>query len=215
MLELAYWIGPTPGVTESNPTYNIYRDGNQLHDRYVMMHLHVIEASEMLRNIAGRTYLGVAQHQVYHASDIRWQVGGGWRVEGRDFGGFNSRDGWECPGTPGESLWYIGSPRDLTGLDQDNTIFWTSLQRWAEDLFRAGYVGGPAQTLLFRGSATLVNGDINPANPGQLVRAGDREGSSQLGGQDPYRISFTVPNHRQQNGMWTWEYNLAPRAPPP
>jgi chitinase len=63
-LELAYWIGPTPGVADPNPALNAYRDRSYrgrgaVDDRFVVMHLHIDRHNEagMLRNIGGRTYL--------------------------------------------------------------------------------------------------------------------------------------------------------------
>jgi chitinase len=212
-LELAYWIGQTPGQTDSNVALNRYRDGQQPGDRFAVLHLHTLPRSELLRNEGGRTYIGINRIQVYHAEHTRLVFGGGWRVDGRDRGGVNSRDGWECPGTAEESLWYIGSPRDLTDLTGADVQFWAALQTWAQNLFATGYVGAPAQTLITRGSAFLANGDIDPRNIGQIIGQNDVQGSSQLGGQDPYSTSFTIHNYRQPKGVWRWEYNLAPRRP--
>lgn len=69
-LELAYWIGPTPGVdTANDATLGVYRDevnrgNNPDHDRFVVMHLHMEDNRDMLRTIGER----VARVQYEHAN---------------------------------------------------------------------------------------------------------------------------------------------------
>ncbi|KAF4511971.1 hypothetical protein G6O67_001165 [Ophiocordyceps sinensis] len=60
LLELAYWIGPEPGVETHDAAFDIYRDmrANRGWDRWVVFHLHVNAERPWLRSIEGRTYMG-------------------------------------------------------------------------------------------------------------------------------------------------------------
>jgi chitinase len=212
MLELAYWIGPTPGVESNDVRLDRYRDATPrggVRDTYVVFHLHLEEGTEMLRNVQGRTYMGIPRLSFFHGQDITVDSNGGWRVDNEDPAGFNSRAGFNCPEDGiGQALWYIGTPLDLHGLSDGELRFWNRLDTWARNLFNAGYTGTAGQGLIFQSGAMLPNGDIDPGNPGILLRPGGA--SSQAGGQDPYRLSFTTQNMGQNH----WSYSFAPRRPP-
>jgi chitinase len=210
MLELAYWIGPRPGVENGNAALDHYRERTQgaSRDRFVVMHLHMNENLRMLRTINGHTYMGVQRITVFHGQNPRFQ-NGAWRVENGDFGGLNSRDGWDCPESDsGGQEWYIGSPRDNSGLSGPDQEFFTTLQTWAQNLYTAGYTGTAGQQLIFQGTASLPNGDIDPAVPPFLVHRGGR--SDVAGGQDPYLLSWTVSDHGPGQRL----YDFAPQPPP-
>lgn len=211
MLELAYWIGRTPGSADNDPALNRYRDLSRSQtanptDRWVVFHLHMLEDSEMLRSIQGRTYMGVNRITMFHGQNVRWQ-GGAWRVDNRDFGGLNARDGFDC--AEEEELWYVGSPRSNSALQGNELRFFNTLQTWAVNLYNNGYVGDAALSLIFQTPALLPNGHIDPSNPGMLQHPGGS--SATLGGGDPYSVSWTV---EPSQGQALHSYNFAPRAPP-
>jgi hypothetical protein len=69
MLELAYWIGPTPGVWDQNidRQFNLgqYRDRRawgrtrpNMRDRWVVLHFHFDERRQVFFEMGGRTYAG-------------------------------------------------------------------------------------------------------------------------------------------------------------
>jgi hypothetical protein len=219
MLELAYWIGPTPGVDSNDPLLNRYRDMTPhrggVTDRYVFFHLHMNRESEMLRTIAGRTYMGIAHITLFHGQESEEERDGSWRVANREAYGVNGRTGLDCPELGGgiESLWYIGSPQNLQGLSASEQRFWNHLNAWAVDLFNTGYTGNAGQSLIFEGGPLLPSGDIDASNIGREVRW-NGQGSTMAGGRNPYRLSWTahpvgpaVDNH--------WAFNFAPTPPPP
>ncbi|KAK2035450.1 hypothetical protein LX32DRAFT_647515 [Colletotrichum zoysiae] len=189
MLELAYWIGRTPGVAGGN---DVYRDPYMANggppDRWVVFHMHIDEATQWLRTINGRTHVGVRSVQVFHGYESNTRGAEAWRVENTD-GDRNSRDGFTCE--EDDAVWYPGAAVELptgTGTESDN-VFFDRFQRWGERLFNDGYLGSRALELLMNGYATLPNGDIDPAIPGRV----QWRGTTHPGwGQDMYTVNFLI-----------------------
>ncbi|EYB29737.1 hypothetical protein FG05_30215 [Fusarium graminearum] len=89
MLELAYWIGREPGVEDSNPDLDDYRDtrdGNRDPDRWVgkfynpntasiitnstqSFTFDITPSTDWLQRINGRTYMGVTGMTVFHGQE--------------------------------------------------------------------------------------------------------------------------------------------------
>jgi hypothetical protein len=227
MLELAYWIGPTPGVENHDAQLDRYRDATQppdrapVRDRYVIFHLHLDRASEMLRTIGGRTYMGIPHITLFHGQETELEPDGGWRVDNRDAAGVNARAGFDCPyhGDGTGTIWYIGSPQNLEnqGFSESDLRFWRQLDLWATNLFSGGYTGVAGQSLIFQGGVRLPNGDIDARNPGTEIRQYGR--SFVAGNRDPHSLSWTLhragpPNDNRWNHD-SWDYDFAPQRPPP
>ncbi|KNG80015.1 hypothetical protein ANOM_011812 [Aspergillus nomiae NRRL 13137] len=64
VLEIAFWIGSTPGVTPTDEIRNRYRDRSHTHrtDRWIVFHLHI--------QLIERTFPGVTILDVYHSQTI-------------------------------------------------------------------------------------------------------------------------------------------------
>lgn len=65
MLELAFWIGPQPGVDSTDPYLERFRDRRlpgrtnpRYHDRWVVFHVHFTHESQILFDVHGNTYAG-------------------------------------------------------------------------------------------------------------------------------------------------------------
>ncbi|KAI5455806.1 chitinase [Mariannaea sp. PMI_226] len=207
MLELAYWIGPEPGIIDPDEDLNDYRDNSWPRsvaepDRWVVFHLHMDPETEWLREIQGRTYVGITSVQFFHSQWVNQRGSTVWRAQGA--GQRATRDGIDCP-VDLRSVWYIGSPRDFPtdGVSAEDLRVMEALQSWGEVLFNQGYVGFPAMSLIlnqFDNTAT----EIDPHNPGELVYRGGS--SDRANGGDPYGI----------NWLWTGHgYNFHPPPPPP
>ncbi|KAL5349117.1 hypothetical protein ACLOAV_005405 [Pseudogymnoascus australis] len=193
-LELAYWIGPNPGVVETANSYNAYRDmtyrtsqqgaqDQELLTRPTVFHLHVDPNSAYLNEVGGHTYLGVPGFRIYHGQEVRPEDGyGQWRVENRDTGGLNARHGWTCPDA--------GAVR---------------LQTWAEGLWAEGYVSTYGLRLIIEPPTGDLGGEINPENPGYLVRPPNGY-TTAAGNRNPYMLNFLL-----ENGY----YNFFTQPPPP
>ncbi|KAF3491741.1 chitinase [Arthroderma uncinatum] len=190
-LELAYWIGRTPGVPDPNTELNIYRDTEAaVGDRWVVFHLHIDPVSEVLRNVGGRTYIGTPHITVFHAQHYRGN-GPGWRVDGRRMGYENTRDGFNCPQEGVDSaVWYIGVTHDTTGLTGADEDFYRELYIWGIGLFYDGYAGSLGVSAIMQGGNTLANGDIDPDNYGSIIPEDGR--SAVFDNHNPYDINFLI-----------------------
>ncbi|UZP46437.1 hypothetical protein NXS19_014249 [Fusarium pseudograminearum] len=77
ILEVAYWIGPSPGVEDPANSYRIrYRDQTHVNavDRWVVFHLHIpLNANTFWteRNGVNNYYLGVSSFGMYHSQGVR------------------------------------------------------------------------------------------------------------------------------------------------
>ncbi|KAM5437742.1 putative chitinase [Microsporum ferrugineum] len=191
-LELAYWIGRTPGVQDSNSELNRYRDLERaLGDDWVIFHLHMDPESEILRNVGGRTYIGITYITVFHSQDYRGHERG-WRVQVTQTGYENERDGFDCPQDEYSSAWYIGTVHDASQLSPEDQAFYMELDTWGRRLFNDGYTGRLGTSAIIQGGGTLANGDIDPNNYGYIVR---RNGmSAVLNNRDPYGVNFLLRN---------------------
>ncbi|KAK1532412.1 glycosylhydrolase family 18-9 [Colletotrichum costaricense] len=169
MLELAYWIGDTPGVPTGSEL-NRFRDNSEGNEeRFVVFHFHVNERTNWIAHVDGRTRVGIQSVQVFHGYDTDAQPGQAWRVENTA----STRDGFGCPD---EELWYVGAETDLPSdqLPADQTFF-ERFQRWSRMLFDDGYLATRGLNLILTGGATVNNGgnqDLDPNNAGMLLRGG-------------------------------------------
>lgn len=129
----------------------------------------------------------------------------GWRVDGRDSGGANAREGFDCPvgDRTNVQTWYMGSTRPIGEVSEEDREFFTILDRWAHDLYNRGYVGQQGQRLIFDGT-THRNGDLNPG-AGDIRRLTPNDRNRITGDPDPYRINFIIENGQPV---------LGPPAPP-
>ncbi|KAK8135001.1 hypothetical protein PG984_007013 [Apiospora sp. TS-2023a] len=157
-LELAYWIGPVPGVAGGDDRYrDLHRqaDGGG-RDRWVVFHLHIdVDNTEWLRRINDRTYVGVASIQVMHAQ--AWtdnsQEEGDWRVNVRlrrgGTQGRTARDGFDCQGT---HVWYVGSAPSESlppqADDPNDARYVRLLREWGRTLFEDEFVSSAAVELI-------------------------------------------------------------------
>ncbi|KAL0940480.1 glycosylhydrolase family 18-9 [Colletotrichum truncatum] len=189
MLELAYWIGRTPGVAGGNDMYrDPYMANGGPEDRWVVFHMHIDEGTQWLRTINGRTHVGVRSVQVFHGYESNVRGDTAWRVENTD-GERNSRDGFTCE--EDDAVWYPGAAVQLptgTGTETDN-VFLDRFQRWGQRLFNDGYMGSRALELLLSGFATMPNGDIDPAIPGRVQWRGVPHPAW---GQEMYAVNFLI-----------------------
>ncbi|KAK2763376.1 glycosylhydrolase family 18-9 [Colletotrichum kahawae] len=189
MLELAYWIGRTPGVAGGN---DIYRDPDMANggpqDRWVVFHMHIDVDTDWLRTINGRTHVGIRSIQVFHGYESNVHNGNAWRVDNTD-GNRNSRDGFRC--REEGALWFPGAAVQLpigTGTESDE-LFFSQFQQWGERLFNDGYMGSRALELILSGFQTLSNGDIDPNNPGRIQW---RNRLHPAWGQEMYEVNFLI-----------------------
>lgn len=208
LLELAYWIGPQPGVaTTGNSAYDQYRDTTQRdnqwgRDRWAVFHLHFTQNPRewLITGEDGNTYAGVPGIRFFHGQEAAPQTvdSGAWRVDGQTAQRpYTARHGWDCPDEGG--LWYVGYPDQPT--DPDVQL----LQRFGERLYREGYVNLEGLRLIIEPPNGAPASELNPENPGYLVRPPSGY-TSAAGNRDPYQLNFLI-----QNGL----YNFFTAPPPP
>ncbi|EFY94032.1 glycoside hydrolase family 18 protein [Metarhizium robertsii ARSEF 23] len=202
ILELAYWIGPQPGVHTEDAELDQYRDTtarNAPDDRWVVFHLHVDPTREWLRRINGHTYLGVDYLSVYHGQEVRGARGRyAWRVQNIDSGYLNARDGFSCDSV-GDGLWYVGSPRAVEGQEP----WYQLVQEWSEVIYNQGYVRSPGIRLILEGG-NPPSGEIDPQDPGVLALPNTQTNAAS--GADPYTINWLITQGDR--------YDFFPPAPP-
>ncbi|KAL0471580.1 hypothetical protein QR685DRAFT_207802 [Neurospora intermedia] len=163
MLELAYWIGPNPGQP-SGTQYDRYRDTHTPNhgdpDRWVVFHFHInadFDRYPYLREVNGRTYIGVQSISVFHANEFNSRSGGGaWRVQGNvNVDTRVRRDGFVCPE---DELWYIGTDEGLPLISDE---LQRNLRQWARNLFEDDYLASESIALIMRDLVFYNNGEIN------------------------------------------------------
>ncbi|KAI1182685.1 chitinase [Nemania serpens] len=190
-LELAYWIGPTPGVA-TGTAYDQFRDtglrdAEDGTDRWAVIHMHFgRDPRNWLIGENGQIYAGTPGIRFFHGQAVA-PAGelGGWRVDGDErVRPHTARQGWDCP--EGEGLWYVGYPD--TPTDSDILL----LQRFGERLHREGYLNTEGLRLIIE-PPTGPSGDINPENPGYLVRPPNGY-TTAAGNNNPYRLNFLIEN---------------------
>ncbi|KAH8194418.1 hypothetical protein TruAng_011415 [Truncatella angustata] len=126
-LEVAFWIGGTPGTAPSTVIQTAYSDTTHTiqRDRWIVAHFHIPLDSQTFINYNGQVYLGINYGRVYHSQEIRrpGRVSAGvtpdYRAEYRrtnNYGGttnsvmtnYNARSSiLNCP--TATSRWYPGS----------------------------------------------------------------------------------------------------------
>ncbi|KAL0258443.1 hypothetical protein SLS55_005936 [Diplodia seriata] len=208
-LEVAYWIGPTPGVQptedeESSLRLDAYRDSTHTDtDRWVVFHFHFNWDQDLLRNIDGRTYIGTSTIRMFHGQWAEYE-NQGYRVHNRARHGMNSRSAFDCPDST--SHWYIGRPAvDTTFLDRADRDFYDLVQAWGERLFNDGYAGRAGVSRIFTGGSRLANGDMDPDSPGTLLLPWDPSWpNSEL---DPSSISWRILGPSGDD-EWIFLYNI-------
>ncbi|WQF88124.1 hypothetical protein CDEST_13138 [Colletotrichum destructivum] len=171
MLELAYWIGDTPGVATGAELDRFWDNSEGNAERVVVFHFHVNENTNWVAHVDGRTRVGIQSVQLFHGYDADAQPGQAWRVKNTA----STRDGFGCPD---EELWYVGTgtTQPSNQLPADQTFF-ERFQRWSRMLFDDGYLATRGLNLILTGGATVNNGgnqDIDPNNAGMLLRGGIR-----------------------------------------
>lgn len=75
ILELAFWIGPTPGVAPDAALRDRYRDMSHpdspgTRDRWIVFHFHIPVDSNTFYNTPAALYMGVGVVGVYHSQGI-------------------------------------------------------------------------------------------------------------------------------------------------
>ncbi|KAF7551416.1 hypothetical protein G7Z17_g5035 [Cylindrodendrum hubeiense] len=222
-LELAYWIGPVPGVLSTDAGLAQYQDsrprGRAEHDRWVVFHFHIDPARRtndhiryefLQRGTDGHTYMGVTGMSVYHGQDVRpaedanhHEVGPGgevefaWRVQNQDRTQWTARSGFFCNQHNLEQ-WFVGAP--LSVANNDPVI--SALHRFGEQLWRQGYVARPGLQLILEGGNNLDD-EIDPENPGRIIHS-ETGTSPEIGDLNPYNLNWLYDNG----------YNLGPNPPP-
>jgi len=169
MLELAYWIGDTPGVP-TGAELDRFRDSSEGNaERFVVFHFHINEETNWLAHVDGRTRIGVQSVQVFHGYDSDGREDVAWRVDNTA----STRDGFACPE---DELWYIGAATTLpTNQIAEDATFFERLQRWSQMLFDEGYLASRGANLILTGGSTVTNNgqrDIDPNDAGRLLRGG-------------------------------------------
>ncbi|KAK1622587.1 hypothetical protein BDP81DRAFT_485358 [Colletotrichum phormii] len=175
MLELAYWIGRTPGVPEGSDFDRFRDEWEHEEERWVVFHFHVNQDIDWVAHVDGRTRVGVQALRVFHGYESNEVPGSGqaWRVD--NTGSNSERDGFSCPD---DQLWWVGSERDLpTDQFEFDMVFFERFQQWGRVLFDDGYLATRGLDLIFTnqgGSRVNNNGneDLNPDNQGLLLRGG-------------------------------------------
>lgn len=144
-LELAYWIGRSPG-TASGTAMNRYRDGTTAGtERWVVFHFHMNVETAWVARVGGRTRVGVQAVRVFHGTESNERAGQAWRVDGTGDGAY--RDGFRCPE---DALWYVGAETTLPGNQDDRDAeFFNLFQRWGRRLFDEGYLATRGLNLIF------------------------------------------------------------------
>ena len=210
LLEIAYWIGPSPGVTptaaqETSMNLNQYRDrsrGRTGTDRWVVFHIHFHPGPHLLDDWDETTYIGTNSIRMYHgqtASVTRGAI----RVDNRDTDArsghtpINSRSGLvTCPdNTP----WYIGMPTVVPSLPNVEQQFQIELQDWGRSLWENNYVNSNSLSYIFN------------------VNAWNRYGEIDLDAGQP-SLSLTSPNAAVAQYNWRWnpqtgQYETNPYVP--
>ncbi|KFA50333.1 hypothetical protein S40293_09933 [Stachybotrys chartarum IBT 40293] len=198
-LELAYWIGPTPGVqTTDDREYDVFRDSTSRpnhigDDLWVVFHIHFespgrrndpnIRPRMFEYGPDGRTYVGTPTITVFHAQDslpideddfgnpVDWRVSGGEQLT------TTARRTWQCsvPENEDRSYWFIGSPR------------------WGRGLHSGGYVGLTGLRLIV--SPPRGTGLHEPIDPDELGWVVNPEGWTEpAGNRSPYGLNFRIEN---------------------
>lgn len=200
MLELAYWIGstpgqvPAPGVDNNHEYRDTYTPNGGQDDRWVVMHLHINEETEWLRVFQdGRTYMGVESLQFYHGYRARTQPGVSWRVDGwgsRE-GQRNERGGMDCRDREPNGLWWVGAPltidESLQGADR---TFEVNFQTWSQRLFNDGYASSRGLRLIVTDYTRLANGDIDSNEYFRVVAIDE---SHPDWGENMYNTNWLIP----------------------
>ncbi|KAK6193541.1 hypothetical protein LQW54_012346 [Pestalotiopsis sp. IQ-011] len=203
LLEVAYWIGPQPGMAGGSDAYRdaVTQGNGAVQDNWAVFHFHINFQSDVpwLRQINGRTYVGVTHVRVFHAQ-ITNQVTGAWRVDSMD-GRRNARDGFDCPESLESGFWYVGAPRD--NLPDDDDGFYNTFHNWGVQLFESGYLASQAVSLILRGP-NYIGDDIDPNNYGSVLNYG---ATSDTTGGNPYDVNWTL----HPNGLG---FNFFPEPPP-
>ncbi|GJC89959.1 killer toxin subunits alpha/beta [Colletotrichum liriopes] len=207
-LELAYWIGPRPGVATTGDTaYDRYRDTRQRGaewgtDQWVVFHMHINPRDpDWLTQVGGHTYMGVPGFRIFHGQQARPfnQEEGGWRVDGSLASPYTARNGWDCP--EDEGYWYVGLP------DVPTDPLLLQMQRWGERLYNDGYVAAIGLRLIVEPPEGDYDTEINPENPGYVVRP-PRGYTSAAGNLNPYELNFLIDGG-------SYSFVTAPHPPPP
>ncbi|KAH6953868.1 chitinase [Ilyonectria sp. MPI-CAGE-AT-0026] len=222
-LELAYWIGPVPGVPSTDSGLTQYQDnrarGLNGADRWVVFHFHIDPARStddrtrfrfLQRGTDGHTYMGVTGMTVYHGQDVRpaenangdevepgEEVESAWRVENQGGTQWTARNGFYCHRHDLEQ-WFVGAP--VLVVSTDPVI--AALQTFGERLWRQGYVARPGLQLILQGGSSLDD-EIDPENPGSLIHSQSGT-SSVIGNLNPYNLNWLYDNG----------YNVTPNPPP-
>ena len=160
LLEVAYWIGRTPGVVpgeqeEQGYQLHTFRDpeneqqvnGRTVRDNWVMFHLHFDPADPHLFRhvtIAGTEEVQISTFSVrmYHGqtSDMYWG-GNNRRVANRDTGagGVNTRSAtYTCPRN---TRWYLGDTGEVPAwTDNDPPAGYDAALRWFARHLQAAHV---------------------------------------------------------------------------
>ncbi|RYO92560.1 hypothetical protein DL766_002359 [Monosporascus sp. MC13-8B] len=209
-LELAYWIGPDPGVATTGDTrYDRYRDMTYRSpqqggpDLWVVFHMHIDPSDPTwLASEGGHTYMGVPGFRIFHGQEARPfnDDDGAWRVEGGGGSQLTARHGWDCPEDQG--YWYVGMPWDSTGAPRMLQL----MQRWGEQLWNDGYASTLGLRLIIEPNDDFGQ-EIDPESPGYLVRP-PRGYTTAAGGLNPYELNFLL-----ERGSYS--FVTAPHPPPP
>lgn len=203
LLEIAYWIGPTPSQAGGSDDFRdaVTQGNDDQHDNWVVFHFH-IEIDDpntpWLASFNGRTHVGVTSLQVFHGQEPN-QITGAWRVDSLN-GVRNARDGFDCPENI-DGYWYVGAPRDNLPTDD---AFYDTFHRWGVSLFESGYLGSEGVSLILQSPAYLANGDVDPNNYSRVLRYGEESGTT---GQavNPYDVNWTLSE---------FGFNFFPEPPP-
>ncbi|KAI8931692.1 hypothetical protein NX059_011339 [Plenodomus lindquistii] len=166
MLELAYWIGPTPGVwnPQLDTIYQLwrYRDLRTIgrrdpfrRDRWVVFHLH-FDSTHVFFNHSHHTYTAIDSITVFHGNEARPAAGGGWEVnwQGTSANYNTARTVIRCPYTvPEGSTWDTVQNRWRMMVGQNletREAGWPyqyaansqlyHFQHWLDTLYRTGYL---------------------------------------------------------------------------
>lgn len=207
-LEIAYWIGPTPGVAptaaeETNLRLNIYRDttrGRTGRDRWVVFHIHFVPGPNLLADFEGRTFIGTPSIRMYHgqtASVTRGAI----RVDNRDTGttiAINSRS--PLVNCPQGSLWYIGMPTVVPQTSDASEAFAIEIQQWGHSLWDNHYVDSLSLQYIFNVQHWTQSNEID-LNRGYPA------------------LTLTNANANVASYNWRWnpatnQYETGPNVPP-
>ncbi|RYP08310.1 hypothetical protein DL765_008852 [Monosporascus sp. GIB2] len=105
-LELAYWIGPDPGVATTGNTRYDPVPGHEAQKpstrglRSVVFHMHIDQSDPTwLIREGGHTYMGIPGFRIFYGQEARPfnNNDGAWRAEGGGRSQLTARHGWDCP----------------------------------------------------------------------------------------------------------------------